>query len=158
VIGIAAAIVLFVLAFLRHRGRAWDYAFHGTYLIFLVYAVLAIPSRTGFQLAWPACEMVPTVEGAIQALAKVPHILLFGVFFVTTAGQFPKNWRYRFPIAMLVTVLFGLVIEIEEGATVTGNCRMRDLLPDTLGGLLGIGVIMIWERFYPRIFRKEISD
>jgi hypothetical protein len=44
---------------------------------------------------------------------------------------------------MAVTIVFGAMIEIEEGATLTGNCRMRDLLPDAIGGFLGIGVILL---------------
>jgi hypothetical protein len=32
----------------------------------------------------------------------------------------------------------GLVVELEEGATRTGNCRLTDLLPDLAGALVAL--------------------
>jgi len=34
-------------------------------------------------------------------------------------------------------MLVGLMVELEQGATGTGNCQLHDLIPDALGVLLG---------------------
>ena len=39
------------------------------------------------------------------------------------------------------TVALGLLVEIEEGATRTGNCRLTDVLPDAAGALIGMVLI-----------------
>ena len=142
-VGLVFAAVVLILAPFTGRGKWWRYAFHLAYAALVIYGVLAIPARTGFELVSPTCEMLPSLEGAGQALTKLPHIILFGIFFIVTAIQFPRTARYRFVWAMLATIAFGLVIELEEGATQTGNCRMRDLLPDALGGFIGIGVVLM---------------
>lgn len=152
-IGLVFAVIILVLALLKNRAFGWKIAFHSVYGIFIVFAILAIPYRTGFQLVSPTCEIVPSIEGAVQALGKLPHIILFGLFFILAAIQFPRSWRSRFLWAMLATIAFGLIIEFEEGATLTGNCRMRDLLPDILGGLIGATLIFFVEwviaKYYP---------
>lgn len=51
--------------------------------------------------------------------------------------------RGRYLYAFLITIAYGLILELEEGATQTGNCRLRDLLPDATGALIGMGVLTL---------------
>ena len=74
------------------------------------------------------------------AAGKFAHIILFFVFGFVTAVQLEK-WNIKsLLLAVLATVAFGLIIELEETATRTGNCRMRDLIPDAIGGLLAVSL------------------
>lgn len=156
--GLVLAAVILILAPFAGRGKWWRYAFHSAYALLVIYGGLAIPARTGFELEWPTCEMLPSLEGAGQALMKFPHIFLFGIFYIVTAIQFPRTVRYRLLWPILVTIAFGLVIEIEEGATRTGNCRMRDLLPDTLGALTGLGLVLTWNALASRRKDRDSLD
>jgi hypothetical protein len=45
---------------------------------------------------------------------------------------------------MLVTVALGLLAELEQGLFRSGNCRMRDLVPDTAGAIFGAAIGWAW--------------
>ena len=111
------------------RHRRWLYA---TYMIV---AVMRIPARTRFHLVAPACDTRLTLENAERSLTKVPHMVLFGFFALLTAAQFNRLDRRALYWSFAATALLGLVIELEEGATRTGNCRITDVLPDIVGAL-----------------------
>ena len=74
-------------------------------------------------------------------MTKVPHIVLFGFFFLLTALQFDRIGRRMLGWSFAATVALGLLVEIEEGATRTGNCRLTDVLPDAAGALIGMVLI-----------------
>jgi hypothetical protein len=76
------------------------------------------------------------------SLTKVPHIVLFGFFFFLTAVQFDRIDRRALAWSLLATVAMGLLVEFEEGATRTGNCRLTDVLPDALGALIVACLLM----------------
>jgi hypothetical protein len=38
--------------------------------------------------------------------------------------------------ATATIIMIGVLVEILEGVTLTGNCRMRDLIPDAVGALV----------------------
>src|SRR5687767_6360959 len=103
------------------RKRRWFYA------TYLVVAIARIPARTGFRLAAPACDMRVTMENVGLSLTKIPHIILFGVFFLLTVAQFDRVDRRALSWSLLATAALGLVVELEEGATRTGNCRFTDV-------------------------------
>lgn len=119
-------------------GKRW------AYIAFVTLGILAIPARTGFRLQWPSCETVLTAQNIALSLTKYAHVVLFGIFFIMTVAQLGGPHASRFAWAALATLVFGAVIELEQGATRTGNCRSRDLFPDALGALLGIAVVMLW--------------
>jgi len=48
--------------------------------------------------------------------------------------------------ATLATMVMGVLIELEEGATGTGYCHLHDLLPDAAGALLGAVIATMWTR------------
>ena len=135
-IGIVAWLVLFVLAL---RGARWAYA------IFVILAFVWIPARTGFHLHPPPCQMQFTLDLVLGSIIKYKHISLWAAFFLMTWVQFRRR-PYALLIAAVATLAVGILIELEEGATGTGNCRATDLLPDLTGALIGTVIATIWRR------------
>lgn len=119
------------------RKRCWFYA------AYILVAVARIPARTGFRLTAPACDMRLTLENVGLSLTKVPHIILFGLFFLLTVAQFDRVDRGTLSWSLVATAVLGLIVEVEEGATRTGNCRLTDVLPDVMGGLIVAAVLMM---------------
>jgi hypothetical protein len=126
--------------------RRWAY---GAYVLV---ALLRIPSRVGFRLAVPICDTSLTLKNAGLSMTKVPHIALFAIFFVLTALQFEQLDERTLTRSLLATAALGLLVELEEGATRTGNCRLTDVLPDIAGaliagaGLLSVMIVRNWVR------------
>jgi VanZ family protein len=134
--GVIAWIVLAVLAL---RGARWAYA------IFIILALVWIPARTGFHFHRPDCNLHFSVDLALFAATKYKHIFLFGMFFLMTRVQLGRT-PYSMLIAAVATIAVGILIEVEETATRTGNCNLRDLVPDAIGALLGEVIWRIWRR------------
>jgi hypothetical protein len=113
----------------------------------MLVAVLRIPARVGFRLVAPVCDTRLTLANAALSMTKVPHIALFAIFFVLTALQFDQLNHRALRLSLIATVALGVLIELEEGATRTGNCRLTDVLPDIAGGLIAaaaaLGVTMV---------------
>jgi hypothetical protein len=42
--------------------------------------------------------------------------------------------------------MMGMLVEIAQGVTGEGNCRARDLIPDTLGILIGAIIVFLLRR------------
>jgi VanZ family protein len=101
----------------------------------MLVAIARIPVRTRFHLKSPACDTRLTVENIGLSLTKVPHMVLFGIFFLLTVMQFDRIDRRTILWSLLATLGLGGLVEVQEGATRTGNCRMTDVLPDLLGAL-----------------------
>src|SRR5215208_2310263 len=118
------------------RRRRWAYA------AYMAVAVLRIPARVGFRLAAPACDARLTLANAALSMTKVPHVVLFGIFFVLTALQFDRVTRRALGWSLAATVALGVLVELEEGASRTGNCRLTDVLPDITGALIAAGVVL----------------
>ena len=121
------------LAFLRMR---WAYA------AYVALALAWIPASAGFRLHAPPCEMSITAAGVALSLTKWAHIVLFGIFFLMTLRQFRRVTFRNAALAMLATLVMGLMIELTEGASGTGSCRMRDLFPDAAGALIAYAFVM----------------
>lgn len=133
-------IITLALAILAFRRRRW------AYFAFVILGVLRIPSRTGFRLRWPECSWSLALEDVSASLAKFPHIALFAIFFCMTWLQFRSTRRWRWVLTTLATLALGAVVELEQGATATGNCRLADLVPDAAGALVGAILMVGWER------------
>jgi hypothetical protein len=117
--------------------RRWAY---GAYMLV---ALARIPARTRFRLTRPNCDTRLTLENAGLSLTKLPHVVLFALFFFLTVLQFDRIDRRAFVWSLAATAVLGLLVELEEGATRTGNCRLTDVLPDIAGGLVAIGAFVI---------------
>lgn len=116
--------------------RRWAY---GAYMLV---AVARIPARTGYRLASLRCDARLTIENAALSMTKAPHMVLFGLFFLLTVAQFDHLDRRALGWSLAATAALGLIVELEEGATRTGNCRLTDVLPDLAGGLVVAALLM----------------
>jgi len=125
--------------------RRWAYA------AYMLVAVARIPARTGFQMYALACDTRLTLHNAQLSMTKVPHVVLFGFFFLLTALQFDHIGRRMLAWSFVATVGLGLLVEIEEGATRTGNCRLTDVLPDAAGALIGMALITAIAMIHSRL-------
>ena len=129
------ALTLLSLSLLRKR---WAYAG------FVVLAVLAIPARTGFRLVRPACDLMPNAAQLVASVGNVPHIVLFTMFYLVSAVQFTGALWSRLAWPALITSGFGVMLELGQGATRTGNCELHDLLPNTIGVAIGVAIVASW--------------
>lgn len=107
----------------------------------MLLAVTRIPARTGFRLSPPTCDTTVSLENLALSVTKVPHIVLFGAFFLITLIQFDRVDRRSLAWSLAATAAISFVVEIEQGATATGNCRMTDVAPNLLGALI-VGVVI----------------
>lgn len=143
----AASVLLLVTGVLALWGKRW------AYFAFVAIGALWIPARTGFRLFRPACEISITPTEAVQSLTNWPHLVLFGLFFVLTAVQLGGERLARLGRAFAITLLFGVLIELEQGATRTGNCELHDLIPDAVGALFGAAIMARW--YGPALTTRE---
>jgi VanZ like protein len=108
----------------------------------MLLGLLYFPIKSGFRFAVPPCQLSFDLPLAIYSLRNFPHIVLFAIGFVLTAAQFRlSKWR-DFLLAAALMVTFGALVELLEGFTRTGNCRLRDLIPDTVGAFIGALVVL----------------
>ena len=132
---IALRILLFGFFALALWGYRWAYT------SYVIVALSWMIVQSGFEMHSPHCEMFISLDGAALSMTKFGHILLFGLFFVITVRQFNKFDRRSVLFSILATLVMGLLVEIIEGATGAGNCRMRDLVPDVAGALIAAGIV-----------------
>jgi hypothetical protein len=135
------------------RASLWSYR-RWLYAGYMLVAAVKIPMRTGFHLVSPSCDTALTLHNVQLSMTKVPHMVLFGVFFLITVVQFDRVDRKAVAWSLVATAALGLLIELEEGATRTGNCRITDVLPDIFGALIAAIVVtaamMTWNVLRPR--------
>jgi len=132
-------VVWIVLAVFALRGAGWAYA------VFVILAFVWIPARAGFHLHRPECETRLSLDLVLFSLTNYKHVFLFAVFFLMTRVQLGRT-PYALLIATAATLAIGVLIEIEQGATGDGHCRMRDLFPDSAGALVGALIARIWKK------------
>jgi len=118
------------------RLRRWGYT------LLVIVGVLRIPAQAHFRLYGPLCDFRMAWDNSRLSLTKVPHFVLFGVFFLITAWQFDRLDRRSLSWSLVTTLALGILVELEEGATRTGNCRLADLLPDLGGALIAMAFLV----------------
>jgi len=134
-------VVFVVLGVLAFRGARW------AYVTFVVLGLLFFPARVGFHLHPQPCEFALDVPLALFSLTNYGHIILFAIFFLMTSVQARgRSLHARLLIALAAVLAMGVCVEVAEGLTGKGHCRLRDLIPDTAGGLLGMLLLMAWHR------------
>lgn len=137
-------IVALPLVILAFRGARWAYA------SYVAFAVTFLPARAGFQLGPFACETAVSVSSALFSLQNWKHIVLSAMVAMMTVVQFRERRAAAAGTAVAVTVALGLIAELEQGAFGQGHCRMRDLVPDLAGALLGALLLVSWQRYRDR--------
>jgi len=118
------------------RLRRWAYS------LVVIVGVLRIPAHVHFRLYAPVCDLRMAWNNSRLSLTKVPHFVLFGAFFLFTVWQFDRVDRRSLSWSLVATLALGILIELEEGATRTGNCRLPDLLPDLGGALIAMAFLL----------------
>lgn len=138
------AVVLALLALIALRGKRW------AYLAFVVLGLLYFPAQTHFRVHAPTCQQfIPTTHVVVLSLQNYALIALFAGFCWMSWVQFRRS-KARFVWAVLTTMLVGALVEIAEGMTGRGSCRVRDLVPAAAGALGAALVLALWSR----LFRK----
>lgn len=139
------AALLGVAAALSLRRTRWSTASLWASRLAYGLLVLQLPAyflaKSSFQVSAPVCQWTFGLALAQHSLTNYPHIVLFAVFFLLTYAQLPGHQRAAV-WSMTATLAFGLLLELLQGATGEGNCRMRDLIPDSAGGLIGYALIL----------------
>lgn len=154
-----------VLSFVLLAGALFTPALRWRRTAFVSFVVLGLGSFA-LRAGWPATPLTPTAcEGlvgpalALYSFRNIPHIILFALCFPLARAQF--GWARadarstcRADLrALAITMVVGALVELAEGATGAGHCRLRDLLPDAAGALLGWGAFVTlaaaWVRLRP---------
>jgi VanZ family protein len=59
-----------------------------------------------------------------------------------TLLQFDRADRRTMTWSLVATLALGVLVELEEGMTRTGNCRITDVLPDLWGAFVVMALVM----------------
>lgn len=135
--------VSFVLAVLSLRGIRW------AYMGVIMLALLYFPASVGFRIHPRGCELTFSARLALFSLTNYAHIVLFALFFVMSViqvGAARVTGVRALACAAAATLIMGALVELAEGLTGTHHCRVRDLIPDSAGMLLGAGAVALWTR------------
>ncbi len=133
-----------VLGILSFRGMRW------AYVTFVLFGLLYFPASVGFRLNPQPCELIPNITLAVYSLTNYAHIVLFILFFLMTSAQFHMSRWSGYAWAVVACIAMGILVEVAEGISGTGHCRLRDLISDAAGVLLGSGIVFLWNRMRRR--------
>lgn len=128
------------LGVLSLRGVRW------AFVAFVVLGLFYFPARVGFRLDPNPCQLTFDISLAVHSLTNYGHIVLFALFFLMASAQFRLLNRRAFAWSALAAIVMGVLVEVAQGVTGEGNCRTRDLIPDTLGILVGSVIAMLLKR------------
>jgi len=149
-LALIVSVISKLLGLVAFFGKRW------AYVAFVVLGLLYFPLSVGFELNPRPCEWIFGPGLAVYSLTNVPHIVLMALFFVMTIAQFGYRLTWRtFGWSMLAVVVMGLLVELSEGVTGQHNCRMRDLIPDAAGGLLGAGLFYLAKWVWMKARRRN---
>jgi hypothetical protein len=138
VLGFLVFFLLYALGRISLRTLRWAYA------ACVVLGLLYFPWSVGFRLDPHPCELTFGLSLAVFSLTNYAHIVLFTIFFLMTSTLFRTLDRRAFAWAAAATVVMGALVEIAEGVTGRGHCRLRDLIPDSAGALIGAAILLLW--------------
>jgi hypothetical protein len=141
---ILVTLIFLVLAVLSLRGVRW------AYITFIVLGLLSFPTRVSFRLDPQPCELAFNIPLALFSLTNYGHIWRLALFFVMTSAQLRMNKWSAFALAALTSIGMGVLVELAEGITGKGHCRVRDLVPDTAGIILGAVIVLVWNALRKR--------
>lgn len=124
------------------------------YALLVLQAPLYFLARSSFRVSAPVCEWTFGLALARHSLTNYPHIILFTLFFLLTYAQLPAAPR-AILWSIAATVAMGLVVELAQGVSGAGHCRMRDLIPDSVGALLGLVIVSIGAKLSQHKKRRQ---
>jgi VanZ family protein len=107
------------------------------YAAFIVLGVLWMPARASFRLAPRGCETAMSPALAIHSMTNYKHIFLFTMFAIMTLAQFGPDDKWRLMKLALAALGISIVVEAEQALLGVGHCRVRDLVPNAAGTLIG---------------------
>jgi VanZ family protein len=87
---------------------------------------------------------------AVHSLTNYRHIVLFVLFFLMTSAQFRMSQWRGYAWAAAACIAMGLLVELAQAITGNHHCRLRDLIPDAAGVVLGAGIVFLWNRMRGR--------
>ncbi len=144
--------VVTLVAFLLRRSRWAEVSLlvsRWTYAVVMPLSLLYFPMKAGWRVRPVDCEWTFGLRLAIYSLGNLPHMIMFAVFFILSYAQFPPSTR-RLTWSFAVCLVMGFLVEVAEGATGIHHCRMRDLIPDMAGAVLGALIVVstcaVWRR------------
>ena len=129
-----------VLGILSLRGVRW------AYVTFVILGLLYFPASVGFRINPRPCEGIPNMALAVYSLRNYQHIVLFVLFFIMTSAQFRMSQWWGYAWAALACIGMGLLVELAQGLSGAHHCRLRDLIPDAAGVVLGAAIVFLWNR------------
>jgi hypothetical protein len=135
---ILARVVAIALLVLALRGKRW------AYVAFVAVSILYFPARVGFHFQPRACELAPGFHLAVFSLQNTAHIIIFAAFYALSWIQFRRAGWGALAWAAVATLLMGALLELAQAVTGYGHCRLRDLIPDSIGGLLAALLLSLW--------------
>jgi VanZ family protein len=115
--------------------------------MFILLGLAYFPVRVGFRFDPQPCELVSSAKYVLLSFTNYGHIIRFALFFAMSTAQVKKGLRPTttgFTFAAIAGLILGVLVELAEGVTGRGNCRVRDLIPDSVGMLLGALVVTLW--------------
>lgn len=107
------------------------------YVAFVVLGVLWMPARAAFRFAPGDCETAMSLGLALHSMTNYKHIVLFTIFAIMTLAQLGPNDKWRLVKLALIALGMTIVVEGEQALLGVGHCRVRDLVPNAAGGLVG---------------------
>jgi len=131
--------VFVVLGALAFRPTRW------AYFTFVALGVLFFPARVGFHFHPQPCECALNVPLALFSLTNYGHLVRFTIFFLMTSVQMRGvRLRTQLLLATGAVMAMGIYVELAEGLTGEGHCRLRDLVPDLAGAIVGSVILTLW--------------
>ena len=126
-----------VLGVLAYQGKRWAFG------AFIVLAIVYFPIRSDFQFLYRSCEVAFDWPLAVYSLQNYSRIIQFLAFFLMAAAQLPMSRPRHVIVAIAMTLAMGVVVEVSEAMWSRGNCRVRDLIPDGIGALIGTVTVIV---------------
>ena len=124
------------------------------YVLYILLGLSYFPVRVGFRFDPHPCEFIPTVSDAFLSLTNYGHIVRFALFFAMSTAQVKRGLRPTTPgfaFASVMGLTLGILVEVAEGVTGRGNCRLRDLIPDSVGMVIGALGVALWDATWRRM-------
>lgn len=136
-------ICILLLGVLSLRQRRWAYA------AYVVLSLAYFPIKAGWPFQPRACQLALDWALARFSLTNYAHIILFAMFFIISAAQFGSLRTVsarQLAFAALMTLAMGALVEISQGITGRGNCRLRDLIPDAAGVVIAATLLVTFQK------------